>query len=213
MKPSKLAGIRQAGKHQVDKQRSHILDIAEKLFLQNGLDHTKMIDIAAQAGITKITLYRYFPNRDVIALEIHIRMMKKITDTVELRDQGFTQDNAKKLVQAMIRNFHELREAYRYMGMFDHSYLDNPPESPLAQWTKLQIMALMKDEADQAGFLLQGPQAERLHVVMSTVVWFLEKLALRGEVTWSSKDVPLDVHLKLFEDMIISYIDQSIDTQ
>ena len=70
---SKLDTARQNGAHQVDEQRSSILDAAEALFLQNGLDSTRMIDIAAQAGITKVTLYRYFPNRDVIALEIHAR--------------------------------------------------------------------------------------------------------------------------------------------
>ena len=36
----------------MDEQRSSILDAAETLFLQNGLESTRMIDIAAQAGIT-----------------------------------------------------------------------------------------------------------------------------------------------------------------
>ena len=81
---SKLDTGRQNGRHQVDEQRSSILDAAEALFLQNGLESTRMIDIAAQAGITKVTLYRYFPNRDVIALAIHARMMEKIVALIQV---------------------------------------------------------------------------------------------------------------------------------
>ena len=60
------------------------MNAAEKLFLEKGLEKAKMIDIAAKAGITKISLYRYFPHRDEIALEIHARMMNKITSLVPI---------------------------------------------------------------------------------------------------------------------------------
>ena len=44
-------------------------------------------------------------------------------------------------------------------------------------------------------------------MAVSTVIWFLEKLALRGELTWSDEAVPLQQYLDHFEDMIVSYID------
>jgi hypothetical protein len=46
---------------------------------------------------------------------------------------------------------------------------------------------------------------------MSTVIWFLEKLALRGELTWSNQAVPLEAHLAAFEEMITGYIDRLMD--
>ena len=123
---------RQQGKHQVDEQRTSILEAAETLFLQSGLEKTTMVEIAAAAGITKVTLYRYFPNRDMIALEIQVRMMDEIAALVDpgLVESGQVDLNlnastdpatalrsVKTLAQSMIRNFAALRDAYRYMGM------------------------------------------------------------------------------------------------
>ncbi len=228
---SKLANSRQNGRHQVDQQRTSILDAAEKLFLQNGLEKTRMIDIAAQAGITKMSLYRYFPNRDVIALEIHARMMNRITLQVDagspagepVGQPGISLEMARRLARSMIRNFAALRDAYRYMGMFDSLYLDNPPNPALVQWTKDQLQSLSwNGGAGQAGSLDQaappppalkelsreGIQGDRILMAISTVIWFLEKLALRGELTWSDQAVPLEEHLQSFEEMILGYLNQ-----
>jgi AcrR family transcriptional regulator len=210
---SKLEANRQNGRYQVEEQRTNILDAAEQLFLQNGLVNTQMVDIAAQAGITKVTLYRYFPNRDAIALEIQARMMNRIASLVEPGDQDITIESAKKLAQSMIRNFDSLRDAYRFMGMFDKLYLDNPPAEALTQWTKNQLISLPWPGAALQETVREYPHGNRFIVVMSTVVWFLEKLALRGELTWSDQAIPMEEHLKLFEEMIVGYLDQTLETE
>jgi AcrR family transcriptional regulator len=208
---SKSESNRQNGKHQVDEKRISILNTAEKLFLQNGLENTKMVDIAARAGITKVTLYRYFPNRDVIALEIQARMIGKIASLLDPKDLEPSLEVAKKLTQSMIRNFDMLRDAYRYMGMFDELYLDNPHNSASAQWTKNQLISMPWIRAVTLDTTREYPQGNRFLMVISTVIWFLEKLALRGELTWSDQAVPLIEHLKLFEEMILGYIDRSMN--
>jgi AcrR family transcriptional regulator len=205
--PSKSETNRQTGKHQVDEQRVRILDAAEWLFLQNGLENTRMVDIAAQAGITKVTLYRYFPNRDVIALEIQVRMLKKIASLLDPQDFEPSLACVKKIVQVMIRNFDGLRDAYRYVGMFDKIYLDNSPEVGLTHWTKDQLISWDWNGLALDDFLREFPHGNRVIMIMNTVIWFLEKLALRGELTWSDQSVPLEAHLKLFEDMILGYIE------
>jgi len=204
---SKLDTARQNGTHQVDEQRNSILDAAEALFLQNGLDSARMIDIAAQAGITKVTLYRYFPNRDVIALEIHARMMEKIVALIQLEDDDFSPETMKQIARSMIRNFAELRDAYRYMSMFDALYLDQPSGTALVNWTKSELLNVISGDTLRLSKIRDLPQANRLIMTLSTVIWFLEKLALRGEVTWSDETVPLDEQLKLFEEMITGYLD------
>ncbi len=205
---SKSSSNRKIGKHQVDEQRASILDAAEKLFLQNGLENTRMVDIANQAGITRVTLYRYFANRDAIAVEIQVRMMNRISDMIDVPDQDFSLAGHKRRAQAMIRNFAVLRDAYRYIGMFDQVYLDRAPGDALAQWTKNQLSA--QDWGGDAPGERErlSPQGNQLGVIMNTIIWFLEKLALRGELTWSDKSVPLEEHLKVFEEMMMLYFDQ-----
>jgi TetR/AcrR family transcriptional repressor of mexJK operon len=63
---------RREGRYQVEAQREAILEAAERVFLEKGLERAQMVDIAAQAGITKVTLYRYFANLDAVALEVQV---------------------------------------------------------------------------------------------------------------------------------------------
>jgi AcrR family transcriptional regulator len=207
--PTQSALDRQAGKYQLDEQRENILQAAQTLFLQAGLENTSMIDIASQAGITRATLYRYFANRDVIAVEIQMRMMGKIRAVLPEEAQPLTLESHRRWAQAIIRSFEQLRDAYRYIGMFDKVYLDNASESALAQWTKTQLIS--------GGFgggrpAIQAPgysdQPKELGVILSTITWFLEKLALRGELTWSDPTIPLEQHLQFFEGMIMRAFDQ-----
>jgi len=200
---------RQSGKYQLDEQRENILQAAETLFLRNGLENTSMIDIAKQARITRATLYRYFENRDVIAVEIQMRMMGRIHAVLSEEAQPLTLESHRRRAQAVIRSFVQLRDAYCYIGMFDKIYLDNAPESSLAQWTKAQLVS--------GGFAAGGPaasargqpgQPKELGVILSTITWFLEKLALRGELTWSDPTIPLEEHLEFFEAMIMRAFDQ-----
>jgi AcrR family transcriptional regulator len=206
--PSKSETDRLTGKHQVDEQRTHILDAAEKLFLQNSLENTTMVDIAAQAGITKVTLYRYFPDRDMIAVAIQARMLEKIASMLDPEDLQPTLECARKVVRAMIRNFDRLRDAYRYVGMFDKIYLDHPPDVALTRWTKEQLVSITWSGLPLEEVSREFLQENRIVMIMNTVIWFLEKLALRGELTWSDQSTPLEEHLKLFEEMIVGYIER-----
>ena len=48
------------------KRREAILEKAEMLFLQKGIDNTTMDEIANKAGIGIATLFRYFPKKELI---------------------------------------------------------------------------------------------------------------------------------------------------
>ena len=119
MPSSQSANNRISGKHQLDEQRSAILDAAEKLFLEAGIENTRMIDIAQQAGITRVTLYRYFANRDEVAVEVHLRFIKNTAQRVQFDPNDHSLEGYKRRAQSMIRNFAALRDQYRYSGMFD----------------------------------------------------------------------------------------------
>jgi hypothetical protein len=135
-------------------------------------------------------------------------MLDRIASCVDAEDTEVSLETVRRLAQSMIRNFESFRDAYRFMGMFDKIYLDNPPDAALTHWTKNQLISLPLNGAVAVGHVQEHPQGNRLIMVISTVIWFLEKLALRGELTWSDQDVPLEEHLRLFEEMIMGYIDR-----
>ncbi len=206
---SKSAQERKIGKHQVDEQQATILEAAEQLFLQKGIENTSIGDIARQAGITRVTLYRYFANRDEIAVKIQARMFRKINSLLPTEEPPSSIEDYRQRVQIILRNFSQLREAYRYIGLFDKFYLDQAADSDLAQWTLAQIRAGIRDESGkEPSFAHPHPYHHEMTVIFSTITWFLEKLALRGELTWSDQDIPLEQHLQVFEAMVTGYLDR-----
>ena len=51
------------------EKRSRILEEAGKLVVENGIESTKIIDIAKAAGVAKGTVYEYFESKDDIVIE------------------------------------------------------------------------------------------------------------------------------------------------
>ncbi|NQD94001.1 TetR/AcrR family transcriptional regulator [Pseudomonas sp. CrR25] len=50
----------------MDNTRERLIDSALKLFLSQGVHITGVMAIAALAGVTKMTLYSYFPSKDAL---------------------------------------------------------------------------------------------------------------------------------------------------
>ena len=56
-------GHRTEGRLQIEDRRERIIEAAARLFLTDGLESSSTTRIAEWAGITPVTLYRYFPDR------------------------------------------------------------------------------------------------------------------------------------------------------
>ena len=202
---SKLEEIRQQNLTQVDAQRSSILDAAEKLFVEKGLENTKMTDIAAQAGITRMSLYRYFPDRHPIAFEIAIRMLKKIIDTSGFDEQAVSMDVIQFVVLRMIDRFSEMRDAYRYLGMFDNLYGDRYPSEDLALWYKRQMFSLGFENVVDLDSKF-GDHRNHYFMLVNSTMSFLQKLATRGEIMSDEQGISLDEQLALYKKMINLFV-------
>ena len=55
--------------------------------MEKGLETTTMLDIASEADIIRMTLYRYFSNKDEIALDIYACMLGRIAALLALQMQ------------------------------------------------------------------------------------------------------------------------------
>ena len=205
---SQAARKRSIGKHQVDERRESILAEAEQLFLVQGLEATSMIDIAQSAGISKVTLYRYFPDKNPIAFEIAARMLDRITIRCGVHDR--TLSDAERIQASlinMIRRFDELREAYRYIGLFDHLYASSYPSQQLADWYKERI-----ERAGRQLFAGELDIAPAIHhsvvTLINVIMSFLEKMAARGELMGDEQGVDLRLQLAAFERFITKLIEE-----
>ncbi|MFC9896446.1 TetR/AcrR family transcriptional regulator [Nocardia sp. NPDC127579] len=82
---SKTAGQRRRpAQERAKATREHILDTAATLFGERGIPNTSTNRIAAEAGVSIGTVYRYFSDRGVIVEEL----LRRLLETIE---QRFTQ--------------------------------------------------------------------------------------------------------------------------
>ena len=204
---SKLSASRKTGRFQTDAQHNAILEAAEALFLQKGLAAVTMIDIAGKAGITKITLYRYFSNRDEIALEIQARMMNRIAACIPADALVHSPENVKKAVHALISNFEALRDAYRFVALYYQSTVETPLDDKKVQWTREKLPPLLTYEIISSGREEDAPMTHRINTLLSMTIWSLENLSLRGELIWNDGISSMQDHLNTIEEMMMFYID------
>lgn len=195
------------GLFQVDEQRNAILSAAETLFLQKGLEGTTMGDIARETGIHRATLYRYYPDRDPIAFEIAVRMLKKISLTAGYLESSNQPIPEREFMLAMIDHFDELRDAYRYLGMFNHLYGDRYPNETLADWFKEQVYSVIPSRSELQREELKEERT-RIVVILNAIMSFLQIMAGRGDLMASEQGVPIPKQLSIFKEMIQVYLDQ-----
>lgn len=62
------------------KKENAIIDSAESIFSQVGFKNAKMEDIAAEAKITKVTLYSYFQSKENLYMAITYRALQQLND-------------------------------------------------------------------------------------------------------------------------------------
>lgn len=216
IKTSKLAAVRKVGATQVEAQRASILDAAERCFLRSGLEHTSMADIAEEAGVTRVTLYRYFSDRDPIAFEIAGRMLQRIgsAHTSDIArnvvGEGRVLELLKGAALAMIGNFGDLRDVYRYLGMFDQLYSDRYPTDELATWYKQQLESLRVGGVADSLFALKISHAGHALMAMNATMSFLKQMAARGDLMAAEQGLQVREQLELFGEMIGTYFDSLI---
>ncbi len=78
------------GAERLELATTRILDAAGELFAQNGVAQVAMGDVAKAAGCSRATLYRYFPNRDVLRMAFVQRSARRVGADVAQQVAGVT---------------------------------------------------------------------------------------------------------------------------
>lgn len=76
-------GIKERKEREKLQKRASILEAAEKLFLQKGIDNVTMDELAASLEISKGALYLHFQNKEDLYLEIIQKGIKLLRKTIE----------------------------------------------------------------------------------------------------------------------------------
>ncbi len=92
------------------KKLQRLLDAAAELFMKRGCRHVTVEEIAEEAGISKVTLYKYFSSKE----ELFIHCVKILTDKhyEQLRDALSRKSHATEKIALMFQFNIDQRKGY-----------------------------------------------------------------------------------------------------
>jgi AcrR family transcriptional regulator len=107
----------------VDQFRNRLCDVAARLYFEMGHSDFNMRDLASRVGVSAMTPYRYFGDKDGILAAVRARGVARLADQLE----ATVPDGPAALMQTYM-NF-AMEEAAYYRLIFDLSQ----PSAPLAE--------------------------------------------------------------------------------
>lgn len=100
--PAKAGQRRRPTQERARATREHILDTAARLFGERGIANTSTNRIAAEAGVSIGTVYRYFTDRAVIVDELLERLLGTIEQRITQRLVGISEESPETLVAGLL---------------------------------------------------------------------------------------------------------------
>lgn len=150
------------------RMRHYILTAAGDLFSRQGFNSTSVDNIAAQAQVAKVTLYKYFQSKELLIIEYLREQNAKLWQTLAESPQ---QDNARAELEAMALGLLAVIAEKEFKGFASLSagvefpQLDNPINQVSQDFSR-QLREQMAALANKAGI----KQAEALALQLALVI-------------------------------------------
>jgi AcrR family transcriptional regulator len=85
--PAAALPVARRGRPRSDRAHRAILDATQELLVENGFSRLRLEHVAARAGVGKATIYRRWPTREALVLEL---LMELASPHIEIEDVGDT---------------------------------------------------------------------------------------------------------------------------
>jgi AcrR family transcriptional regulator len=107
-----------------ERQRKRILDAAEKLFVERGIDRVTMAELTAASGLQPSTMYQYFSKKDDIVWAIVGNIMARVGARSSEADASAKSalDKIIAFLEYMAEELSNQRAQVRFMAQFDAMY-------------------------------------------------------------------------------------------
>ena len=138
-------------------KRSLIIEAAERVFAVKPFHKVNIRDVAAEAGISHATIYRYFPDQQTLFLEAFMRGCDQVLDRI---DAALAPPEAEDPLEAAAAFIAFLTENDHYFRMMTHFMLDGDLAPPLLEKLNNAQRALL-DRIEAVFVARQVPEAPR----------------------------------------------------
>jgi AcrR family transcriptional regulator len=141
--------------------RARLCDAAEHMFAERGPEAVTIRELAAAVGVSPMTPYRYFKDKDAILAAVRARAFDRHADLLESAYAAHADDPAARpaaLAQAYVQFALDHPEAYKLMFDVHQPSAGDYPDLVRAGERSRRTMSLHMETADGGGAAL--PQSE-----------------------------------------------------
>lgn len=146
-------------KQEQNAKRDVIIDAAERVFGVKPFHKVNIRDIAAEAGISHATIYRYFPDQQTLFMEAFLRGVEEILTRIDAIAANNPSGN---LLEAVVADFIDfLTQKDHYFRMMTHFMLDGELAPDLVEKLNNAARALLNrlEAIFAAGHTTENPRA------------------------------------------------------
>lgn len=117
-------------------KENFIIDVATKLFFENSIFNVTIKDIAKEAGVGEMTVYRYFGKKQNIVLAVAVKLEQEILSFFDLSDEKTGFDKIKVFYNSYLKIFKKSPKHYTFIRDFDTYMIDFKDEGSLEGYEK-----------------------------------------------------------------------------
>lgn len=172
------------------KHRKHIVQIAKKLFIEQGIGQTTMMEIADKVGMGRKTIYNYFENKDILANYIFNQIIEKMFVSV-FTDLTFEQtmshyDKLKVIFYAAVNHLFKYEKEVIYIVHYDYYFKEKENSLDFIEFASKSKYAKLLEEIinnDDQSIDFKGTNPEMLISTLSqALMGFASRMFFRDKV-------------------------------
>jgi AcrR family transcriptional regulator len=126
--------------------RRRLIEAAARCVERDGLPATSLSSVAAEAGVSRPTVYRYFADRHALLLATSLAAGRALGDELALHLRAFRDEPRRMPVEAMLFVLGEVPRSPLLTAMWSSTVLD---AALLADFTRPDALAMARDALDE----------------------------------------------------------------
>jgi AcrR family transcriptional regulator len=204
---------------QKEQRKEEVIQAAIAVFKVNGIENTKMTEIAKQAEVGVASVYRYFKTKPELVIEVGIRNWESIITTFfeNFNKANYTSLNGIQRVESLLEVFLTLyqnhKDFLRFIEEFDHYMMKekiSPDRLEIYEKTILNLKPFMIEALEKGkkeGSIKPSVHNEEFYMTLThTLISLCQKLISRNSILNSDQDIEGELQVKLVIGMAINYI-------
>jgi TetR/AcrR family transcriptional regulator len=139
-------GTAERREREKEQRRNTIIDAAEKVFFTKSLESSTMDDVAAQAELSKGTLYLYFKSKEDLYLAIHLRGNRILTKMFKEAVQNFKSglEKVRAIGRAYFKYYRKYPDYFNAMIYYESRPIDYNDENSIAMECQIEGKTTMQ---------------------------------------------------------------------